>query len=694
MFKKIEIMKVEGQGFRGFEKTFTFEMEPGRNVFIGDNGKGKSSIGELITWVLTGRSREGKQKELNVKNENVNRAVGKVIFRDENGDIHEVERRMNKTTSIKYNLEPITQKELEELIPADLFLNVFNPLYFSSLDREASRKTLFSFISDVEKEDVLEKMTAADQKLLENESFDSNSTNVYLKNRREELQEIEKDRSYLEGYIGKLKEKIEIPDEVTFNGETRMKEIREEIKKYQAMKPKLIDVSDLLKQKHELEKKKFELQAMVFPKEQEEQELKRLESSKMEEEKHIQNQVLDNKKEMVALSQKEVELASLRSEYKIHHKELQSLEADLQGLVQSVAKVHAGDNCPCCKQILDEQAAANVQETEEKSIEEQLSSLTNKIADKKTKLASLTQQGKTLAGEVEKLKKVIKEAQSAFKQETATKLDALRQELKQIKEKLRVIAKEKNEFVAKQQEEIQNINKQIDGLGLSKVEAENEKIEREFQTELQQKVKPLEDEYAALEREREVALRANAERQAKIRQKEQNKVNLKKCQEEMEEHSKNELRIMELIQAMKRFNAEKMKLVNGKLSAHLKDVSIQLQRVVQSTGELKDTFDIYYKGRPLAICSTSEQIKAGLELSQMMSHLSGCDYPVFVDNRESITKLDTVATQQIEVIVKEGKPLSKLDDQGEEKEIKPTNKQVAKSLRQYVRESRNGKRGA
>jgi hypothetical protein len=71
-------------------------------------------------------------------------------------------------------------------------------------------------------------------------------------------------------------------------------------------------------------------------------------------------------------------------------------------------------------------------------------------------------------------------------------------------------------------------------------------------------------------------------------------------------------------------------------------VSISLYDVVKSTGEVKDVFRFEYSGRRYDRLSLSEKIRAGMEVSELMKRLTGRNYPVFVDNMESVDDLNNV----------------------------------------------------
>ena len=68
----------------------------------------------------------------------------------------------------------------------------------------------------------------------------------------------------------------------------------------------------------------------------------------------------------------------------------------------------------------------------------------------------------------------------------------------------------------------------------------------------------------------------------------------------------------------------------------MKQASIKLFEVVKSTGELKGTFKFAYDDKDYRWLSTSERIKAGLEVANLLKRLTGLAYPTFIDNAESI----------------------------------------------------------
>lgn len=114
----------------------------------------------------------------------------------------------------------------------------------------------------------------------------------------------------------------------------------------------------------------------------------------------------------------------------------------------------------------------------------------------------------------------------------------------------------------------------------------------------------------------------------------------------------NEVKI--LIEYAKAFNAKKLELEAAEINKYLNKVSLQLWKVVQATGEIKDDFKILYDNKEFNILSYSERIKAGLEIANLIIGLTGIKFPIFIDNAESITEYTAPDTQIIEARVKEG----------------------------------------
>ncbi|MBE3579072.1 MAG: hypothetical protein IMW83_04250 [Caldanaerobacter subterraneus] len=121
--------------------------------------------------------------------------------------------------------------------------------------------------------------------------------------------------------------------------------------------------------------------------------------------------------------------------------------------------------------------------------------------------------------------------------------------------------------------------------------------------------------------------------------------------------------LKELIEYAKQYNAKKLEMEAKIIGQYLNKVSLQLQKVVKETGEIKEDFKILYDKREFNILSHSERIKAGLEVAGLIMGLTGIKFPIFIDDAESITSYITPDTQIIEAKAAAGKPLGTATNQ-------------------------------
>jgi hypothetical protein len=92
---------------------------------------------------------------------------------------------------------------------------------------------------------------------------------------------------------------------------------------------------------------------------------------------------------------------------------------------------------------------------------------------------------------------------------------------------------------------------------------------------------------------------------------------------------------------LKRLINEAIQYVTKRTELTLNDLKmsnteIVLTEIIKTTGELKDCFRFSYEGRDYKCLSLSEKVRAGLDVAALIGRLSGRNYPVFVDNGESV----------------------------------------------------------
>lgn len=126
----------------------------------------------------------------------------------------------------------------------------------------------------------------------------------------------------------------------------------------------------------------------------------------------------------------------------------------------------------------------------------------------------------------------------------------------------------------------------------------------------------------------------------------------------LEKLSQERYRINRAITAVSEYNSIKADIQYEAIRSNLKNVTIRLQRLNQTTNELRDVFEVLYKGREYSQISTSEAIRAGMEIANFINARTGLQLPMFIDNAESITHYEKPDTQVFEAKVEKDAPLT------------------------------------
>lgn len=132
--KKIEQFQITSlmlSGFKSYEEP-TELVFGNPTVITGGNGRGKSSIADAIAFAVTGCPFFGERGIDRLHNENNPDVAIRMCLVDETGTLHELNRtrRKNRMT-ITYDGYEIRQLDLADLFgERDVFLSIFNPLYF------------------------------------------------------------------------------------------------------------------------------------------------------------------------------------------------------------------------------------------------------------------------------------------------------------------------------------------------------------------------------------------------------------------------------------------------------------------------------------------------------------------------------------------------------------------------------------
>lgn len=577
--KKIEQFQITSlmlSGFKSYEEP-TELVFGNPTVITGGNGRGKSSIADAIAFAVTGCPFFGERGIDRLHNENNPDVAIRMCFVDETGTLHELNRtrRKNRMT-ITYDGYEIRQLDLADLFgERDVFLSIFNPLYFIEELGEDGKKLLERYLPTIPHETVLSQLSEPVREHLKNETILSPEGS--LKRCREEIRGLEERITYLRGQKdlaasqGESHEQTE--QELTLQADT----LREEIAELEQRQFSGMDVSDMQERLVELSGR-YEEAARD----------ERADASKLRE----QLQLLREK-----IARREVE--KYQSKFTEALAEASARVKDLGVRYQRESAAykafHAGMECPACHRSVTEQSLSEVQAALKKVISE----LYAAGSEQRAQLIELQEMDKKAA-----------DTFARFKEDDLGKWAAEAAEMEQRCASLAEQASAETECL---RAEIQTLTADLEYGNLSQAEYDRLGICREELRQSEAKIAALQTMTAAQlpDFDREIA-QANSSI-AEIKRKMANVI---------------------------AYISKRAELTFSQLK--MNRVEISLYDVVKSTGEVKDTFKFQYGGRRYDRLSLSEKIRAGMEVSELMKRLTGRNYPVFVDNMESVDDLANV----------------------------------------------------
>ena len=577
--KKIEQFQITSlmlSGFKSYEEP-TELVFGNPTVITGGNGRGKSSIADAIAFAVTGCPFFGERGIDRLHNENNPDAAIRMCFVDETGTLHELNRtrRKNRMT-ITYDGYEIRQLDLADLFgERDVFLSIFNPLYFIEELGEDGKKLLERYLPTIPHETVLSQLSEPVREHLKNETILSPEGS--LKRCREEIRGLEERITYLRGQKdlaasqGESHEQAE--QELTLQADT----LREEIAELEQRQFSGMDVSDMQERLVELSGR-YEEAARD----------ERADTSKLRE----QLQLLREK-----IARREVE--KYQSKFTEALAEASARVKDLGVRYQrenaAYKAFHAGMECPACHRSVTEQSLSEVQA----ALKKVLSELYAAGSEQRAQLIELQEMDKKAA-----------DTFARFKEDDLGKWAAEAAEMEQRCASLAEQASAETECL---RAEIQTLTADLEYGNLSQAEYDRLGTCREELRQSEAKIAALQDMTAAQlpDFDREIA-QANA--------------NIAEIKRKMAD-------VIAYISKRAELTFSQLKMNR---------VEISLYDVVKSTGEVKDTFKFQYGGRRYDRLSLSEKIRAGMEVSELMKRLTGRNYPVFVDNMESVDDLANV----------------------------------------------------
>ena len=199
--KPIQTVTITGMTLSGF-KCFADDTEIAfgpQTAVTGGNGRGKSSIADAIAFAFTGLPFFGERGNDRLVSEQGKGLSVTLRFLDENGLPHTLTRSWDKSHSgIDYDGNQVRQTDMVDLFgEKDVFLSIFNPLYFIEELGNDGRKLLERYLPAISQETVLPLLSEQTRTLLESERI--LSTEGFLSKLREEIRGLEQSVVYKTG---------------------------------------------------------------------------------------------------------------------------------------------------------------------------------------------------------------------------------------------------------------------------------------------------------------------------------------------------------------------------------------------------------------------------------------------------------------------------------------------------------------
>ena len=498
-----------------------------------------------------------------------------------------IRNRVGDNTDVFWDGQPIAAKDLNTVFAErDLFLAVFNPLYLIEVLGNKGRDLFERYMPEVPHEKVMEQLSEHNQSILAQNPF--LSPEALVKQTRESIRELESTLTYCQGQQDLLRSQRE-QSGVLADRQKELQDCRVRIQELESIRTTGFDGSDLKERLADL----YSLH-----------------------EEYVREQASLPQTDDLDAKFRDLTQKRAKREADVYHSQYAQALADTQKQINELgmelarhrhilAGLQPGIRCPMCYQTVTQETLPALKDEFEATIRR------------------ICAQGKELSGQLDELHGLDEKAREVFEAFRAQDIAMCNLELADIElrrqqavDAVRAENERRQQKISEIREEIQNIELDLETGRLSS----EEMVELEC---FKERAKALEAEIEVLTEQQGSSMGADVA--PGISAEEINAEIVKKN---------------ELLTALSSYIAERVRQRFDHLD--LNRVSISLYEVSKTTGEVRDVFKFNYEDRPYVILSLSEKIKAGLEVSELLKKIAGINYPVFIDNGESVPVIDNV----------------------------------------------------
>ena len=585
--KQFEISSLKVSGFKCFAEERSFSFGP-MNAIFGHNAQGNSTIADAISYAITGVSFFGSNRMDRLRAPGKNISVELQIVDGEGQPHCLIRNRVGDNTDVFWDGQPIAAKDLNTVFAErDLFLAVFNPLYLIEVLGNKGRDLFERYMPEVPHEKVMEQLSEHNQSILAQNPF--LSPEALVKQTRESIRELESTLTYCQGQQDLLRSQREQSGVLLADRQKELQDCRVRIQELESIRTTGFDGSDLKERLADL----YSLH-----------------------EEYVREQASLPQTDDLDAKFRDLTQKRAKREADVYHSQYAQALADTQKQINELgmelarhrhilAGLQPGIRCPMCYQTVTQETLPALKDEFEATIRR------------------ICAQGKELSGQLDELHGLDEKAREVFEAFRAQDIAMCNLELADIElrrqqavDAVRAENERRQQKISEIREEIQNIELDLETGRLSS----EEMVELEC---FKERAKALEAEIEVLTEQQGSSMGADVA--PGISAEEINAEIVKKN---------------ELLTALSSYIAERVRQRFDHLD--LNRVSISLYEVSKTTGEVRDVFKFNYEDRPYVILSLSEKIKAGLEVSELLKKIAGINYPVFIDNGESVPVIDNV----------------------------------------------------
>lgn len=622
-------LKIEN--FRGISE-LEINFKDGLNEIHGDNGVGKTTILDSITWVLFGKNIADKKSGFTIspiidgqERNDIETKVKLII----NNNFIVVRTWKDKKTTLQCgfiengqeNLVSMTQTEFkkilsEKFIDEEEFKALSNINYIPGLKWQELKEFIFNLIGEIKDEEVLLNGSFENIEMMIR-NFGIEKTTEQIKTTEKKLNDDIKTLEIEVKNTINLKEKYVAESDENEALKIRKKELENKITSIKEKQEKNQKIMQEYQQQKEMQLQgELEYKNYLQQKENNEQSIKNYEELYKANSYNvdlIRQRDLNNKQ--IEIENIERELENTDKTIVLYKDNLEKIEKEANEFVNQEVKVE-NETCSACGQKLPEDKIKETLDNLKKQYADKIKNYKIQISDIKNKLDDLEDSKLKL---LEKQQELIKEKQNIETQ----KYDEIEETEKQ--KELRV-KKEELELENKELEEkIKNHkNIEIESPRLEEIESVDVYIQElnEINNKLATTItlEKLEDDIKTKEEE----------------------LSSKKINKQL-----NYQKMQEIIA----FNNAKAELLKQRVRKYFKLVEF-ITSETTNDGNLVETFKLAYKGIPYEDLNQSMKILVCLDLLVGIQNIKDKHICILIDNGEQITRLPELETQLIVTYVK------------------------------------------